>query len=131
MKEKSMSAVPETEFDHEFVRLMKAAMDVSYFKYGAVADASPHKYNAIDSAMVRIRLYLNGDAKKGIAPGNTEYLVDAANFLMIEKMHPSHENAHFKGTDEDGSPGRRNLDTGRLDQRHNLDTGGMQIPGAL
>jgi hypothetical protein len=126
-----MTAVPETEFCPEFTRLMKAAMDVSYYKYGAVADAYPHKYGALDSMQERLRWYANGNPKKGIPAGNREYLVDAANFLMIEFMHPAHPEAHFKGTDEEGSPGRRNLDTGRLDQRHNLEEStGLWVPGA-
>ena len=39
--------------------------------------------------------------------GNTEYLMDAANFAMIEFMHPKHPDAHFEATDSKGSPGRQ------------------------
>jgi hypothetical protein len=31
--------------------------------------------------------------------GNTDYLVDVANFAMIEFMHPSHPDASYKPTD--------------------------------
>jgi hypothetical protein len=117
------AAVPDSEFSPEFVKGMKARMDVSYFKYGRVADAFPHKVDAIASLMQRLRLYANGDPAKGIAPGNTEYLMDAANFAMIEFMHPRHPDAYFKGTDDDGSPGRVALKTGKADKRDNNDIG--------
>lgn len=48
-----------------------------------------------------------GEPEYLIEPGNVEYLIDAANMLMIEFMHPAHPNAHYKATDRDGSPGRR------------------------
>lgn len=37
--------------------------------------------------------------------GNTEYLVDAANYLMFEFMYPQHEKAHFRATDSGESAG--------------------------
>ena len=89
---------PMTEYSCEFLQGMINRMGVSYHKYGKVADAYPHNFNAIDSMKERVLSYQ--------ATGNTEYLMDAANFLMIEFMHPSHEKAHFIPTDSDGSPGR-------------------------
>jgi len=94
-------------------------MDVSFYKYGPVAAAYPHKVDAIGSLMQRLRLYANGDDAKGIKPGNTEYLMDAANFAMIEFMYPRHPDAYFKGTDDDASPGRMSLETGAADKRGN------------
>jgi hypothetical protein len=73
-------------------------MSVSFHKYGYVKDAYPHRVNAIECLQQRIDSYFE--------TGNTEYLMDVANFAMIEFMHPAHENAFFKGTDSDGSPGR-------------------------
>jgi hypothetical protein len=97
------------ETSRRFHDMMDNAMMVSFHKYGPVANAYPEKVRALDSLMVRIDAYLNGiPAKKGkpaIPPGNAEYLVDAANFAMIEFMHPSKE-AVLIHTDSDGSPGR-------------------------
>jgi hypothetical protein len=93
-----MGNVPDTEFSEKFVRGMRNRMAVSYFKYGPVASAYPHKVDAIASLRRRLDLYA--------ATGNTEYLMDAANFAMIEFMHPRHAAAYFKATDSDGSPGR-------------------------
>lgn len=56
-------------------------MGVSYFKYGAVADAYPLRVKALDSLQLRVETYLKG--------GNAEFLLDAVNFAMIEYMHPS------------------------------------------
>lgn len=110
-----------------FHDLMNNAMLVSAFKYGAVADAYPEKVNAVESARLRLDRYLNGQVnplfgiedgarKYLIEPGNVEYLVDAANFAMIEFTHPAHGNAHYKATDADGSPGRVAANTAIYDQ---------------
>lgn len=89
---------PSSEFSEKFVQAMKDRMAVSYAKYGPVKDAYPHKVSAIQSLDKRIEKYYE--------TGNTEWLVDAANFLMIEFMFPSLPNAHFEGTDSKESPGR-------------------------
>jgi hypothetical protein len=112
----------KTEVDATFIDGMRDRMVVSFYKYGPVAEGA-HKMDAIASLMARLRLYANGDAAKGIKPGNTEYLMDAANFAMIEFMYPKHPEAHFKGTDDDGSPGRVSARTGKLDKRDNREIG--------
>jgi hypothetical protein len=103
-----LKAAPETEFSTTFAQGMADRMAVSFFKYGLVAEAYPKKVNAIESLKTRLDLYLNGGEVKGvnIGAGNTEYLMDVANFAMIEFMHPKHPKAFFKPTDSNGSPGR-------------------------
>jgi predicted MPP superfamily phosphohydrolase len=81
-----------------FHDLMDSAMLVSGMKYGAVAAAYPQKVNAIESLQKRLKQYA--------LTGNVEFLVDAANFAMIEFMHPSHPEAHYRATDARESPGR-------------------------
>ncbi len=98
-----MKYVPSTEWCPKFVEGMKQRMDLSYFKYGAVADAYPHKVNALESLRIRLDKYMD--------TGNTEFLMDAANFAMIEFMLPSHPDAHYKPTDSDESPGRATYDS--------------------
>jgi hypothetical protein len=99
---------PATEFCETFVQYMANRMAVSYHKYGPVAEAYPNVVNALESMQKRLDLYLKGGEIKGVRvrPGNREYLIDAANFLMIEFMHPKHPKAFFKATDSNGSPGR-------------------------
>lgn len=108
-------AILATEFSKPFVQHMQNAMAVSHYKYGALADAYPHKVDAVGSLTERLRKYAE--------TGNTEYLVDVANFAMIEFMHPRHPKAFFQGTDDDGSPGRRLIKTGLLDKRGNSEIG--------
>lgn len=73
-------------------------MGVSFHKYGEVADAYPDRVSAIESLKVRLDKYLSD--------GNTEWLMDVANFAMIEFMHPAHPRAHYDPQDSDTSPGR-------------------------
>lgn len=91
-------AAPMSEFSAEFVQAMANRMAVSFHKYGAVADAYPAKVDALASLHDRLDLYER--------TGNTEWLVDAANFALIEFVHPRHPDAHFRATDSDESPGR-------------------------
>lgn len=88
----------------EFLRGMASRMAMSFEKYGDVREAYPARLHALRSMQVRLDKYQE--------TGNTEYLMDAANFIMIEFMCPSREGAFFKATDSDGSPGRIDL-TGR------------------
>lgn len=122
------------ESSGQFHQGMVDRMDISFFKYGAVRDAYPAKVDAIGSMRDRLQLYINGGTVKGqrVEPGNTEYLMDVANFAMIEFMTPRHPQAFFKPTDDSESPGRRSLDTGRQDARDNANIGSRSIavPGA-
>jgi len=88
---------PDTEFSEKFVQGMIDRVAVSFYKYGAAADNYPARKNALASLQARLDLYLS--------TGNTEYLIDAANFAMLEFMHPSLPDAHYTPTDSSGSPG--------------------------
>lgn len=90
--------VPDSEFSEAFAQGMLDRMQMSYFKYGLVEDAYPSKVDAIKSLKKRLEKYE--------ADGNTEWLMDVANFAMIEFMRPRHPQAHFKSTDSHESPGR-------------------------
>ena len=92
------SKVPESEFSNKFAEGMYNRMATSFFKYGKVKEAYPHKVDAIECLKVRLDNYQK--------TGNTEWLMDVANFAMIEYMHPKHPKAHFIATDSDDSPGR-------------------------
>jgi hypothetical protein len=86
----------KTQYSNRFWEGMKARMEMSYFKYGDVEDAK--NTDAIASLYQRLDKYKE--------TGNTEFLMDAANFAMIEFMFPKNSLAHFKATDSDQSPGR-------------------------
>lgn len=103
---------PASEFSREFVQGMIDRMAVSYHKYGAVREAYPDKVDAIRSLQHRLDCYAR--------TGNTEFLMDAANFAMIEFMHPSHPEAHYRPTDSSDSPGRVTVEGERM-KRANRD----------
>jgi len=109
--------VPHTEVDETFIAGMRNRMEVSFHKYGPVAKGAP-KMDTVASLMKRLRMYAE--------TGNTEYLIDAANFAMIEFMYPKHPTAHFTPTDDSGSPGRVSARTGKLDHRDNDEIGNAE-----
>lgn len=101
--------VPPSEDSPKFHERMRQAMAVSYHKYGPVKEAYPHKVNAIASLEKRLRLYKE--------TGNADYLVDVANFAMIEFMLPDHESYHDNPTD--GGEGRAWHGGGPANERRN------------
>jgi hypothetical protein len=92
------NSVPLTEFSNEFVQFMANRMATSFFKYGPLELGYPNKINALESLQDRLREY-----KRTL---NTEFLVDAANFCLIEFLKPSLKGAFFKATDSNESTGR-------------------------
>ena len=98
----SLDKVLETEFSEDFVKKMRNRMIVSFYKYGPIATAYPNKLDAIKSSLARITKYHE--------TSNMEYLVDAANFLMIEFMRPSKHDAFFRAEGSEQSPGRVDKD---------------------
>lgn len=106
------AGVPATEFDPEFVVNMMAAMMVSFHKYGRVDDAYPLKFDAASDVRARMAKYRE--------TGNKHYLVDAANFAMIESMHSGRKGGAQWGTnDAADSPGRTTASGHRLVQEAN------------
>lgn len=109
--ELNVAGIPATEYNLFFMQGMVDRMGVSYRKYGAVSIGFPDQYDAISSLRDRLKKYAE--------TGNLEWLMDVANFAMIEFMRPRHEKAHFQSTDSDASPGRVNRDTGLRDANAN------------
>lgn len=85
-----------------FIQAMMNRMAISYHKYGSIERKFPHGAVGIDQVFQRCQKYAE--------TGNVEWLIDAANYCMIEALRPSHPKAHFRSTDSDESPGRLNID---------------------
>ena len=85
------------DFSEAFVGKMKNAIETSYYKYGHASRTYPELAQAHKCITERLELYL--------ATHNTEYLVDVANFAMLEFMHPAFPDAAYRPTDSDVSPG--------------------------
>lgn len=108
----SAAGIPLTEFDPDFVIRMVDYMSVSYHKYGRVADAYPIRFEALADVRARAKSYRD--------TGNMCFLVDMANFAMIEAMHPAPERkAHWGENDAHNSPGRTTASGHRLVQEDN------------
>jgi hypothetical protein len=105
MELKDVPGVPATEVSKEFLQGMINRMGVSYFKYGEVEKAKG-KVDEIKCLRQRLQKYEED--------GNTEWLMDVANFAMIEFMHQG--KIKFRATSAEESPGIA-LVTG--DQIHN------------
>jgi len=85
---------PKSEYSQQFLDGMLHRVAVSYHKYGPVKEATS---DFLRNVQLRINKY--HETK------NTEFLVDAANFLMFEFMNPSESGAYFQPTDSNESPG--------------------------
>lgn len=96
-EEATLRLTAPTEFSLDFVQGMADRMAVSYFKYGPVADNAKNFTDTIANLKKRLDRYEE--------TGNTEWLMDVGNFAMIEFMFPHHQEAHFRSTDSQESPG--------------------------
>lgn len=99
----------ESEINEEFRRRKDLALTASYYKYGPIRQAYPHKVNAIESLKKRLRLYEE--------TGNADYLVDISNFAEIEFTLPAHPKYHDKPTD--GGEGRYWHGGGQANEKRN------------
>ena len=86
------------EYSDRFDELRQNRVEISYHKYGTAADNFGMRLvNALESMELCVKKYKD--------TGNTEYLCDAANYLMFEFMYPQRKDAYFKTTDSSGSAG--------------------------
>lgn len=92
-----MANILNKEYSEEFDRLRKNRVRMSYYKYGSARDNfGGGRVDALATAERCIEAF-----KKD---GNTEHLVDAANYLMFRYMYP-YEGETFTATDSNGSVG--------------------------
>lgn len=97
------------EYSDRFDELRQNRVAFSFYKYGSAANNFGMKLvNALESHDLCIKKYLE--------TGNTEYLCDAANYLMFEFMYPQKEDAYFKATDSSESAGIRGISVNELNR---------------
>lgn len=86
------------EYSERFDELRKNRVQTSYYKYGSARkNFSTGNVNALETMKLCVEKYKE--------TGNTEFLVDAGNYLMFEFMYPQHEKAYFRATDSSESAG--------------------------
>lgn len=104
---------PDSQYSVPFIQGMVNRMLTSYHKYGHIKDAVEAGLDMRKQIDIRLGKYDE--------TGNTEWLIDAANYCMIEFMHPSHPDAHYRSTDSKESPGRIHKSGRQTGAKHNLD----------
>ena len=85
------------DFSEAFVTKMKNAIETSHYKYGWASKTYPELAQAYKCIEQRLELY-----KK---THNKEYLVDVANFAMLEFLYSSFQDAKYTPTDSNKSCG--------------------------
>lgn len=99
----------EEEYSERFDELRKNRVKTSYYKYGSVKiNFGEQLVEAIPTAEICIEKYQQ--------TGNTEYLCDAANYLMFEFMYPQKEGAFFRATDSNESAGIVGVSVGKMER---------------
>ena len=78
----------KNEYSERFDQLRKNRVEMSFHKYG------PAKTNFKDKLVDALKTH-DLCIEKYKETKNTEYLVDAANYLMFEFMYPQREGAFF------------------------------------
>ena len=97
------------EYSDRFDELRKNRVETSFYKYGtAKKNYANGNVQALPTMERCIEQYK--------VTGNTEYLVDAANYLMFEFMWPQHSNAHFRATSSEESAGQVGLSAGEMER---------------
>lgn len=90
--------VPSSEYNRTFMQGMLDRVAMSFSTYGKMSMAYPDKVNAIKTLKTKLAKYEE--------TGNTEFLMDVANYAMIEFTHPGHPRAHYEPTPAKESAGR-------------------------
>ena len=85
------------DFSESFVVKMKNAIETSHYKYGWMSKTYPELAQAYKCIAERLEAYEKTH--------NTEYLIDIANFAMIEFMYPAFPDAKYTPTDDNKSVG--------------------------
>lgn len=109
------------EYSDRFDELRQNRVAFSFYKYGTAKDNFGERLvNALESHDLCIKKYLE--------TGNTEYLCDAANYLMFEFMYPQRDGAYFKQTRSDESAGVAGTPVAQLGRGTYFDklTGGLK-----
>lgn len=85
------------DFSEEFILKMKNAIEMSHYKYGWASKTYPELAQAIKCVQERLDMYEKTH--------NKDFLIDIANFAMLEYLYPSYEDSKYIPTDSADSPG--------------------------
>ena len=85
------------DFSLPFIEKMRNAIETSHYKYGWASKTYPELAQAYKCIEQRLEMY--------VKTHNKEYLVDVANFAMLEFLYPAFADAKYTPTDSDKSCG--------------------------
>lgn len=99
----SLAELEETEWSKEFERLMRNRMLMGALRYGRLEDKRKKgaKWNLLEPIQTKVKLYEE--------TGNTEYLVDAANYCLLAFECDNHPLKHFKALDDHSDHCKRRI----------------------
>lgn len=88
-----LATLQKTEWSTEFEQYMRNRLIMGAFRYGLMAEKKKrNKYNLLGTVRSKIKKY--------VETGNKEYLVDIANYCLLEFECNDHPNAHFHALDD-------------------------------
>lgn len=86
-------------YQEKFIEMMRHSILHSFYRYGNAKKTYPVLAQAISCVQERLDYYINGRPFKNIAPHNKDYLIDVANFAMLEAMFPHDNHSSFAKPD--------------------------------
>lgn len=109
-------SVPQDQIDIPFIQGMLDRMAQGFHNYGHMRRYE-NQSNSLKNVIIRLCKYAGLDLVKVIVneltahpvslerSKNTEYLIDASNYCMMEFVKPCFDGAYFKSTSKEESPG--------------------------
>lgn len=108
-------SVPEDQIDIPFIQGMLDRMAVGFHNYGHMRRYE-NVSNSLKNVIIRLAKYAGMNNIQEIVKelsvridlpptGNTEFLMDAANYAMMEFVKPGFDFAYFEPTTKEDSPG--------------------------
>ena len=91
-KRVTLSELFNSEWSDEFERYMRNRLVFGAFRYGRLGDSNKLQWDRIGAARERLAEYEK--------TGNLEFLVDIANFMLLEFVEGKHPNRHFESTED-------------------------------
>ena len=91
------ASIPRDHINEEFIQGMLDRMAFGFHNYGHVKEQFPHIHDALGNLALRVKTYRKTK--------NLEFLMDAANYSMIEFSRPRLKGAFFTPTSREESPG--------------------------
>jgi len=89
---KPLAVLRKTQWNTVFERMCRNRLLFGGYRYGELHTESSKSCSSVEDIKLRLDLYTK--------TGNLEYLVDAANYAMLEFTYSKHKNAHFKSGDD-------------------------------